>query len=175
MVGLCRSWLVAWPLVPAHPDEARAIYQAYRDSFRDHRGYVEEPFETGFRRWRHVNEEDPDFDPTLWFVALDGARIAGFAICKPTTTDDPDAGWIHQLGVPRDWRRQGLGHALLLHCFGAFYRRGKARAALMVDATSLTGATRLYEKAGMHVVRQHVTYQQELRPGRDLSTQTHAD
>jgi mycothiol synthase len=40
-----------------------------------------------------------------------------------------------------------------------------------VDATSLTGATRLYEKAGMWVYRQWDTYEKELRPGRDLMTQ----
>jgi hypothetical protein len=32
------------------------------------------------------------------------------------------------------------------------------------------GATRLYEKAGMSVQRQYVTYEKELRPGVDLST-----
>jgi mycothiol synthase len=40
-----------------------------------------------------------------------------------------------------------------------------------VDASSLTGATRLYEKAGMRVLRQFDNYEKELRPGRDVSTQ----
>jgi hypothetical protein len=46
---------------------------------------------------------------------------------------------------------------------------------LGVDATSLTGATRLYEKAGMHVQRKSVTYEKMLRAGRDLTTQTLED
>jgi hypothetical protein len=46
---------------------------------------------------------------------------------------------------------------------------GKARAGLGVDAQSLTGATRLYEKAGMHVAREFLAYEKELRPGRDIS------
>jgi mycothiol synthase len=51
------------------------------------------------------------------------------------------------------------------------YERGQKKVALGVDAASLTGATRLYERAGMHVARQYDTYEKELRPGRDLSTQ----
>ena len=60
---------------------------------------------------------------------------------------------------------------MLHHTFGEFYRRGKERCALGVDATSLTGATRLYEKAGMHVQRKSVSYAKVLRAGKDLSTQ----
>jgi hypothetical protein len=33
---------------------------------------------------------------------------------------------------------------------------------LGVDAASLTGATRLYEKAGMHVTRRYDTYEKVL-------------
>jgi len=42
---------------------------------------------------------------------------------------------------------------------------------LGVDAGSLTGATRLYERAGMRPIRQFDTYELELRPGRDISLQ----
>jgi hypothetical protein len=40
-----------------------------------------------------------------------------------------------------------------------------------VDSQNLTGATRLYERAGMHVARIHITYEKELRAGIELSTQ----
>jgi ribosomal protein S18 acetylase RimI-like enzyme len=83
-------------------------------------------------------------------------------------TEDPDMGWVNQLCVRKSWRRQGLGMALLLTGFNEFYRRGKRRVGLGVDATSLTHATRLYEKAGMHVTQQHDTYEKELRPGKDI-------
>ena len=49
---------------------------------------------------------------------------------------------------------------------------GKPKSSLDVDAQNITGATRLYERAGMHVQRQHHQYEQELRPGRDLSIQS---
>jgi len=53
-----------------------------------------------------------------------------------------------------------------------FYRQGKQRVSLDVDAQSLTGATRLYEKVGMHIQRESITYELVLREGRDLSVQS---
>ena len=47
-----------------------------------------------------------------------------------------------------------VASAMLACAFDEFARRGYARAELGVDADSLTGANRLYEAAGMHVVRQ---------------------
>ena len=65
----------------------------------------------------------------------------------------------------------GLGLALLHHTFREFYKRGKERVGLGVDATSLTGATRLYERAGMHVQKTFHNYELELRPGTELGTE----
>jgi len=52
--------------------------------------------------------------------------------------------------------------ALLRHAFGAFYARGYRGAGLGVDAESLTGATRLYERAGMRVTEQYETHEKML-------------
>jgi len=102
---------------------------------------------------------------------VEGDQIAGMSLCSPKMTEDPDMGWVNVLGVRRPWRRRGLALALLHHTFGEFYRRGKARVGLGVDASSLTGALDLYKKAGMHPVRQYANFEKELRPGVDLSTQ----
>jgi ribosomal protein S18 acetylase RimI-like enzyme len=69
---------------------------------------------------------------------------------------------VRLLGVRRPWRRRGLGRALLLHAFGEFRRRGFSRSALGVDAESLTGANRLYERAGMHVAARFDIYEKVL-------------
>ena len=79
---------------------------------------------------------------------------------------------MNSLAIRRQWRRRGIGLAFLYHAFGEFYRREIHNVYLGVDAQSLTGATRLYERAGMHVVRQYNTYEKELRAGRELSTQS---
>jgi hypothetical protein len=57
----------------------------------------------------------------------------------------------------------------LQHAFGVFYRRGLARAGLGVDTASPSGATRLYEQAGMKTTQQYATYSKELRAGAELS------
>jgi hypothetical protein len=59
--------------------------------------------------------------------------------------------------------------ALLRHAAGAFHRRGLRRYALAVDSESLTGATRLYERAGMHATQTYAGYLKELRPGAEPS------
>ena len=48
-----------------------------------------------------------------------------------------------------------------------FYRRGKPRVGLMVDSDRLTGATRLYERAGMRVYNRFHAYEKEVRAGVD--------
>jgi GNAT superfamily N-acetyltransferase len=77
--------------------------------------------------------------------------------------------------VRRPWRKHGLGLALLHHAFGEFYRRGTREIGLGVDAQSLTGATRLYERAGMHALLHYDSYEKELRPGVELSVQSLAE
>jgi ribosomal protein S18 acetylase RimI-like enzyme len=51
----------------------------------------------------------------------------------------------------------------LLHlAFAAFWRRGERTVALSVDSDNLTGATRLYERAGMEVEFEVGIYRKEL-------------
>ena len=152
-------------------EEARDVVWAVEDAFRDHWGYVEQPFEKELEQWLHFMKHEEHFDPDLWYLAMDGDEIAGVSLCMPQSREDKDMGWVRVLGVRRPWRRKGLGLALLHYSFGKFYRNGKARVGLGVDASSLTGATRLYERAGMRPIRQFDTYELELRPGRDISLQ----
>jgi mycothiol synthase len=146
--------------------------EAIQETFRDHWGHIDESPEEAYEQWAHMINEDPDFDSTLWFLAVDGDEIAGAALCWLHDFASPEIGEVMALGIRRPWRRQGLGLALLHHAFGELHHRGQAGATLSVDASSLTGATRLYEKAGMHVARQYTVFEKELRPGEDLSTQS---
>jgi ribosomal protein S18 acetylase RimI-like enzyme len=77
-------------------------------------------------------------------------------------------GWVGTLGVRRPWRKKGLGSALLQYSFSEFHRRGKTTIGLGVDASNPTGATRLYQRAGMYVASEFITYEKELRPGRQV-------
>jgi mycothiol synthase len=153
--------------------DERALYDAVCASFCDHWGFVESD---DYEEWLHWFDNDPGFDPDLHFLAVadgpDGEQVAGFARCRPFFESDPEMGWVDTLGVVREFRRQGIATALLYHAFREYLRRGKLKVGLGVDASSLTGATRLYENVGMYVARQSDAYEKELRAGRDLSTQT---
>ena len=129
---------------PIREGEERIAYDIHQESFRDSWEHTAEPFD----EWRHYLVDNESFDRGLWFVAWDGDRPAGAALCRVRD----GVGWIGILGVLREWRRRGIGRALLLRSFDEFKRRGLLRAGLGVDAESLTGANRLYESAGMHVV-----------------------
>jgi mycothiol synthase len=152
--------------------DAEAVYRADTEAFRDHYGFVESPFEEGFKRFKHFHIEHEGFDSSLWFIAMDGDEIAGVNLCRPHSFDDPDMGWVGSLGVRRPWRKRGLGMALLRHSFNEFYCRGKRKIGLGVDAQNLTGALRLYENAGMHIHRAFDNYEKEVRPGKELTVQT---
>lgn len=152
------------PFVREH--EGRALIRALRETFRENWGYVDRGFEMEYEHWMHMLDRDPDCDPSpFWFVAVDGAEIAGFALCHPEMSEEPGMAWIYIVGVRPAWRRRRIALALLQHSFAALYRAGKRKVSLEVDAENPTGATRLYEKAGMHAERRQETSEKELRPG----------
>ncbi len=156
--------------------QLEAIARTAEDAFKDHHGFVEHSFEDIIREWQQLIvelERLDNFDATLWFIALEAAtrEVVGLSLCMPRMTEDTAMAYLDTLCVSRDWRQQGVGLALMHYTFGEFYRRGTRKVALHVDAASLTGATRLYEKAGMHVERRFDSYLKILRDGEDLSTQ----
>jgi mycothiol synthase len=136
--------------------DTRTVYEAHQESFEDSWEHSRDPFE----EWEHWLRRE-GFDPSLWFLAEAGGEAAGVALCKPHDAE-PGLGWVSVLGVRRAWRRRGLGRALLLHAFHVFRQRGFSGVGLGVDAESLTGAVRLYENAGMRVVRHADIYEKLL-------------
>ena len=152
--------------------ETEAVYHAFVDSFKDHFGFIESPFEKGFAEFKHNLINEPGYDARLWFVAVEDNEIVGVCICRSEDPEDPESGWVSELGVRRAWRKRGLGNALLKHAFAAFHANGKKRAGLGVDASSLTGALQLYERAGMRVLREFKMFENELRSGRELAVES---
>jgi GNAT superfamily N-acetyltransferase len=153
------------------PDEVEDWFRAFDDSFADHFGYVQQPFEQSFEQFKHHALNHPAHDPDLWQVAVEGSEIAGVYLGRKHSDEDPQYGYIHLLGVRRPWRNRGIGLGLLKHAFNEYWQRGQKTVLLIVDSGSLTGAVRLYEKAGMRNFRKITAYELELRPGRDISNQ----
>ena len=83
-------------------------------------------------------------------------RLAASALMKPF------GGWVHALFTRREWRRRGVGAALLADAFGRFWARGERSIGLGVDAANATGAFHLYERAGMIPALGWVVYEKEL-------------
>jgi mycothiol synthase len=149
----------AWPegfsvrsFRPGEDDEA--VYEAHQDSFADHWGFMRDPYE----EWRHWMFREP-FDADLWFLAEADRELVGVCLCRASEGGDEGLGWVAALGVRPPWRRRGLALALLRHAFVVFHERGNDRVGLGVDGENTTGAVRLYERAGMHVVRRSDTYE----------------
>lgn len=139
------------------------VWGAQNEAWRDHWG----SHDVSLEEWRRSKFNDPEFNSSLWVIAWDGQEVAGFSLNRYRM----GIGWIRHLGVRRPWRKRGLGEALLLHSFGEFYKRGTRTIGLGVDAQNPTGATRLYQKVGMHVVSEYVTYEKEIRSGREPEEQ----
>ena len=149
------EWPAGIRIEPFYESHAPAFHEAIEDAWQDHWDHVPRPFS----QFRERMLEGSRYDPSLWTIAWADDEIAGGTICEAGVYD---MGWVRSLSVRRPWRRQGLGMALLLNAFRDFHRRGERRVGLGVDAESPTGATRLYERAGMHVVEETAIYRKEL-------------
>jgi len=146
------------PFIQGEHDEL--VWAAMTEAFRDHWESHEIPFD----EWKKHQFGRPDFDPSLWVIVWDGNQVAGVSLNRYRM----GVGWIGTLGVRRPWRQKGVGYSILMQSFGEFYKRGTKTIGLGVDAQNPTGATRLYAKAGMYAASEFVTYEKELRPGREL-------
>jgi mycothiol synthase len=141
-------------------EDLRPFYETSEEAMADHWGHVA----TSFEEWRERHTRS-GFEPGLWFLVLHNGEPTAAVLCSISE----GIGWVDTLAVRRSWRGRGLGSALLTHAFRELYGRGLRRIALNVDAENPTGATRLYERAGMRVGQQYATYGKELRAGVELA------
>jgi ribosomal protein S18 acetylase RimI-like enzyme len=157
--GVAMSLPAGLEIAPFEPDrDTRAVYDALHEAFRDHWGEGM----GGYEDW--VNRVVDGSASRFVLVAREGAEIAGVVVGRAGLAADPEAGSVEELGVRRRWRGRGLGLALLQLAFDEFRRRGLVRAMLTVDSENPTGATRLYERAGMTVELAWEHWEKELRP-----------
>jgi ribosomal protein S18 acetylase RimI-like enzyme len=175
--------LVNQPIVPPatddivfrvykHPDDLRETARADLDAFRDHWGFSEPPFEAMVQEMEHEILEDDYINTDLWHLAVDSQtnRIVGVVLNRLQAYDQPDKGYIMTLAVLREYRQKGIATSLLYRSFLSFWERGIQGVSLHVDSDSLTGATRLYERAGMTPEYRNTRYQKILREGISVIT-----
>ena len=130
------------------------VHASIEDAFAEHFRSARESLDD----WRERVFGFPGLDLDLWFVAWEGEQIAGTVLA----VEEDDRGRIPELAVGVQWRHRGLGMALLLQAFRALRDRGWTTAGLGVDAANTTGATRLYERAGLHATHRFSVFTKDL-------------
>ena len=136
-------------------EDARDFKAAIDEAFAEEWGHVAMPFD----EWVEHRVDNPHMDHSLWWLARSGEEVAGVLRGEAPRHG---GGFVGMLGVRNAWRKRGIGLALLQHAFREFHRRGYRHASLGVDSENPTGATRLYERAGMRVVKEDVVHEKEL-------------
>ncbi|MBA3347445.1 MAG: GNAT family N-acetyltransferase [Actinobacteria bacterium] len=148
-----------WPdgvgVRPWREGDDPAFHAVLQESFAEHFGFEPRPY----GEWLQALAARPETDRSMWYLALAGDEVAGFVECSWHSSGDRTFGWVDELGVRSQWRRHGLGLALLRHSFAQLGERGAMRVGLGVDAENATGAVRLYERAGMHAERRYDTWE----------------
>lgn len=106
--------------------------------------------------------------PGYCFIILDGDTVAGGVLCNAKLVERVDTGRIGSIFVGPHYRRQGLGRALLLTAFNAFWKNGVRRIILDTDSKSSSNTASLYQGVGMKPYRSEFVYEKEIRPGREV-------
>jgi mycothiol synthase len=140
-------------------EHGRQLHEADERAFTEEWG--RQPL--SYEAWAKKFLDRPGFDPAIVVVAWDDAEIAGFALNQHKHMGD--WGFVRSLGVSPEWRRRGLGLALLQESFRRFAESGEKTVALGVDSENPTGATRLYEHAGMRQLWRADVWEKALRAG----------
>ena len=131
-----------------------ALHAMHQEAFAGHWEFVPQSLED-WLEWRTTRG---DYDPALWQLVVHGDEIAGAALAF----GGRGLGWVLDLAVSPRRRKQGLGLALLQAVFRELHTRGFSHVGLEVDSENETGATRLYERAGMRVTRRYATFEKRL-------------
>jgi ribosomal protein S18 acetylase RimI-like enzyme len=134
-----------------------------QEAFREHHGFVERTTEDDVARYERWLNDDPNIDMGVWHLACTADDVIGVCLGSSCYSGNPNQAYIFTLGVREAWRGKGVGHALLAHAIDVFGDRGCTVVDLDVDTANVTGALRLYERAGMRAQWQVDEYEKELR------------
>ena len=136
------------------------FHEVLETSFSEHFGFESIDLATFEAMWTGF----PTWDPTLVTFAEADDRVVGLVVSNVTSTTG--LAWLSDVGVVPGYRGRGIARALLLRAFADVRARGCDSVRLAVDAENTTGATRLYERAGMHVRREWMVFEKILEARR---------
>ena len=142
------SWPDGIAVRTFEPGDAAAVHALLDEAYRAWDSRYVPLAHDDWLRWM---TGDPDFDPTVWWLAQRDGELAGCALHWST-------GFLKDLAVRAGERGRGLGAALVQQGLAEFARRGVESVGLKVDAANPTGAPRLYERLGFVLERREATW-----------------
>jgi mycothiol synthase len=117
--------------------------------------------------------DDPPTDdtysnsPGFCFCMLDGAVVIGGVLCNAKLVERSDTGRVGSIFVHPSYQRRGVGRALMLRAFRAFWDHGVRRIILDTDAESFSDSPAFYGALGMRWYRREWLYEKQIRPGHE--------
>lgn len=132
----------------ASPDEIRALHAVHTEAFTEHWGEVPRDYDA----WLQRRLDRSGGDQSQWWLARLDGRPAGLLL-GDKAKEELGESFVGVVGVAPWARGQGIGEWLLRMAFADAAARGMRAVTLNVDSENSTGATRLYERAGMHPTR----------------------
>lgn len=128
--------------------DRQLIHRLHQEALAEHFGFVPKSYD----EWMPWLSDRRDARPDTWWIAwLDGEPVG---LCmQDDSRIERDAGHVRILGVLPRARGRGIATWLLRSAFAEAAREGRQAMTLTVDSENSTGATALYEGAGMRPER----------------------
>jgi mycothiol synthase len=146
-------------LEPWTPDRDDLMRRAFNAAFGDKPGARTVAPEN----WRRYYTGISAFCPDLSVIILHGQDPIGLVRCL-IAPDDPTTGEIGHVAVRQDWRRRGIGRAVLLATLRGLADRGVTLCKLSV-ATHNAPAIAAYEQIGFVTSGGYTSYSKTVRKG----------
>lgn len=141
------------------PEHRRQIWQMIGDAYHDSSEAGRGAQVATERDYRADFEGERD-DPSLWFVAWRGSRVAGAVLCRMID----GVGEPYEVSVAHAHRRRGLARALLTRGFAEIARREPKQVGIVTRRDFPTQAWRLYESVGFRVVKEFPRWRKAFAP-----------
>jgi ribosomal protein S18 acetylase RimI-like enzyme len=124
--------------------DRQLIHRLDQEAFAEHFGFVPKSYD----EWMPWLSDRRDARPDTWWIAWLDGEPAGLCM-QDDSRIERDAGHVRILGVLPRARGRGIATWLLRSAFAQAAREGRTAMTLTVDSDNTTGATALYERAGM--------------------------
>lgn len=156
-------------------DDWEIVAPAMDEAYADHWGILSLPedYSTNSEEQENASEEmleDESYSNAqgFCFIVMDNDVVAGGILCNAKIPERDDTGRVGSLFVRPQYRRQGIGRALMLQAFDAFWQAGIHRIVNDTDAESFTEAPTFYTSLGMRQYRREYLYEKTIRDGKEI-------